>query len=309
MRAAAHAAGRGLAGRLGRAASRCSFPMATGLPWSAPRRWPASARGRAARGGERITLPGRTHSQRAETRAAGSLGIPPWERTQLPLLASAPDGSLWPVADAGGTRPSSTTGWAKAARAWIPVAGVLNRHALTVSPRPSHLAHAPQNSPRPPPRPSPISRQSLDELEQLVEKMEHGEMSLEDSLAAYERGVRPLPALPDRTGTGRELRVRLLSDPENPESGEPLRLGRWQLSAFRPLGRSASKPPWVDALPFGAQPPPQRLHAAMRHAVLGGGKRIRPLLVYATGSHWAPTNVAGCTRHCGRTDPRLLAGA
>nr|WP_246191817.1 farnesyl diphosphate synthase [Pseudoxanthomonas gei] len=29
---------------------------------------------------------------------------------------------------------------------------------------------------------------------------------------------------------------------------------------------------------------PQSLHAAMRHAVLGGGKRIRPLLVYATGS-------------------------
>ena len=29
---------------------------------------------------------------------------------------------------------------------------------------------------------------------------------------------------------------------------------------------------------------PQRLHAAMRHAVLPGGKRIRPLLVYATGA-------------------------
>jgi farnesyl diphosphate synthase len=28
---------------------------------------------------------------------------------------------------------------------------------------------------------------------------------------------------------------------------------------------------------------PQRLHAAMRHATLGGGKRMRPLLVYATG--------------------------
>ena len=30
---------------------------------------------------------------------------------------------------------------------------------------------------------------SLDALEQLVEKMEHGELSLEESLAAYERGV------------------------------------------------------------------------------------------------------------------------
>lgn len=30
--------------------------------------------------------------------------------------------------------------------------------------------------------------------------------------------------------------------------------------------------------------PPQRLHEAMRYSVLGGGKRIRPLLVYLTGS-------------------------
>ena len=29
--------------------------------------------------------------------------------------------------------------------------------------------------------------------------------------------------------------------------------------------------------------PPYRLHAAMRHAVLNGGKRMRPLLVYASG--------------------------
>ncbi|EGD08217.1 farnesyl-diphosphate synthase [Xanthomonas vesicatoria ATCC 35937] len=37
------------------------------------------------------------------------------------------------------------------------------------------------------------------------------------------------------------------------------------------------------ALP-GATLAPQRLHAAMRHAVLGGGKRMRPLLVYASGA-------------------------
>ena len=69
---------------------------------------------------------------------------------------------------------------------------------------------------------SPVAHfeQSLDELEQLVEKMEHGEMSLEDSLAAYERGV----GLYRRCQTAleqAELRVRLLSDPENPEPAEP----------------------------------------------------------------------------------------
>lgn len=60
---------------------------------------------------------------------------------------------------------------------------------------------------------------SLDALEQLVEKMEHGELSLEQSLAAYERGVglyrRCQQALEQA-----ELRVKLLSDPDNPASAE-----------------------------------------------------------------------------------------
>lgn len=73
-----------------------------------------------------------------------------------------------------------------------------------------------------PPESSPVAHfeQSLDELEQLVEKMEHGDMSLEDSLAAYERGVglyrRCQSALEQA-----ELRVRLLSDPEQPQDSEP----------------------------------------------------------------------------------------
>src|SRR5258708_18093182 len=37
-----------------------------------------------------------------------------------------------------------------------------------------------------------------------------------------------------------------------------------------------------DVLP-AADVSPQRLHAAQRYAVLGGGKRLRPLLVYCTG--------------------------
>jgi len=36
---------------------------------------------------------------------------------------------------------------------------------------------------------------------------------------------------------------------------------------------------WLPA----ADKPPQRLHQAMRYAVLGGGKRLRPLLIYAAG--------------------------
>ena len=52
-----------------------------------------------------------------------------------------------------------------------------------------------------------------------------------------------------------------------------------QLSAWRARIEAAL----AHALP-ATDAPPQRLHAAMRHAVLNGGKRMRPLLVYATGT-------------------------
>lgn len=45
----------------------------------------------------------------------------------------------------------------------------------------------------------------------------------------------------------------------------------------------------LDALPDPAAAP-QRLHAAMRHGVLNGGKRMRPLLVYATGTALGATD-------------------
>ena len=65
---------------------------------------------------------------------------------------------------------------------------------------------------------------SLDALEQLVGKMEAGGMSLEESLAAYERGV----GLYRRCQTAleqAELRVRLLSDPANPDDARPFDTG------------------------------------------------------------------------------------
>jgi len=81
--------------------------------------------------------------------------------------------------------------------------------------------------------PSPVAdfEQSLDALEQLVERMERGEMSLEDSLAAYERGV-GLYRRCQQALEAAELRVRLLSDPEQPASAEP----------FAPLPQPTSGP-------------------------------------------------------------------
>lgn len=69
---------------------------------------------------------------------------------------------------------------------------------------------------------SPVAHfeQSLEELEQLVEKMENGEMSLEQSLSAYERGV-GLYRQCQQALEQAELRVRLLSNPAQPDSVEP----------------------------------------------------------------------------------------
>ena len=39
----------------------------------------------------------------------------------------------------------------------------------------------------------------------------------------------------------------------------------------------------LNALLPAPEVAPARLHAAMRYAVLGGGKRIRPLLAYGAG--------------------------
>jgi exodeoxyribonuclease VII small subunit len=71
------------------------------------------------------------------------------------------------------------------------------------------------------PAASPVANfeRSLDELEQLVQKMEQGDQSLDESLAAYERGValyRQCQTALERA----ELRVKLLSDPGKPESAE-----------------------------------------------------------------------------------------
>ena len=61
---------------------------------------------------------------------------------------------------------------------------------------------------------------SLDELEQLVVRMEGGELSLDESLASFERGIglyRHCQQALDKA----ELRVRLLLDPDAPDAAEP----------------------------------------------------------------------------------------
>ena len=61
---------------------------------------------------------------------------------------------------------------------------------------------------------------SLDELEQLVVRMEQGELSLDDSLQSFERGIalyRSCQGALDQA----KLRVSQLLDPAAPETARP----------------------------------------------------------------------------------------
>lgn len=61
---------------------------------------------------------------------------------------------------------------------------------------------------------------SLDELEQLVQRMEQGELSLDDSLKAYERGVALFRRCQGALEQA-ELKVKLLADPADPDGAVP----------------------------------------------------------------------------------------
>lgn len=70
------------------------------------------------------------------------------------------------------------------------------------------------------PAPAADFEHSLDELEQLVARMEGGELSLDESLASFERGI-GLYRHCQQALESAELRVRLLLDPDAPENAEP----------------------------------------------------------------------------------------
>ncbi|HEY0229761.1 MAG TPA: exodeoxyribonuclease VII small subunit [Dokdonella sp.] len=61
---------------------------------------------------------------------------------------------------------------------------------------------------------------SLDELEQLVVRMEQGELSLDDSLQSFERGIALYRNCQSALEQA-ELRVSQLLDPAQPESSRP----------------------------------------------------------------------------------------
>ncbi|WP_028771267.1 exodeoxyribonuclease VII small subunit [Silanimonas lenta] len=72
------------------------------------------------------------------------------------------------------------------------------------------------------PTPPQDFERSLDELEALVQKLEAGDLSLEESLGAYERGVALYRQCQSALEQA-ELRIKLLVDPADPGSAREFR--------------------------------------------------------------------------------------
>lgn len=116
------------------------------------------------------------------------------------------------------------------------------------------------------PAPPPNFEAALTEFEALVEKMERGDLSLEDSVSAYERGVvlhryceqalfaaeRKIRILTESPGEEGEARETLRAF--DPEAGAPRRVSEEQsvrpLEVRPPRRRGARQAPGDDDLPF-----------------------------------------------------------
>lgn len=99
------------------------------------------------------------------------------------------------------------------------------RRSIDSTPPARYRARMPKSPAQPAPEPDEPNavaqfEQSLDELEQVVAKMEGGELNLDESLRSFERGItqyRNCQAALEQA----EARVKLLLDPEHPESASP----------------------------------------------------------------------------------------
>ena len=225
-----------------------------------------------------------------------------------------PTANCWPPAT--WSTPPASTAWLREQQArllWTPLGWRRRYRArLTASHPPPHTSPMARKTTS---EASPVAdfEQSLDALEQLVEKMEHGEMSLEDSLAAYERGV----GLYRRCQTAleqAELRVRLLSDPQDPAGGRALR-GE-PVAHVRCLIQCSTA--WRAARRCRARPGPARSRhqpatPARGDAPCGAARRQAHATVAGVRQRGARVRHrrtrARRARRRGRADPRLFAGA
>ena len=116
--------------------------------------------------------------------------------------------------------------------------------------------------------------------------MEGGQLPLEQPLGGYQRGAELLEFCRDRLRGGRRPGQGARSRPAA-SRGRPMTsptIVRWTQCDFDAWMRSSSTRVEAALDALGRRPTrPAGLGDAMRYAVLDGGKRVRPLLVFAAG--------------------------
>ena len=124
---------------------------------------------------------------------------------------------------------------------------------------------------------------ALAELEGIVQKLERGQLDLESSIQAYERGTALRQHCAEKLRQV-QLRVEKLTlDREGNAEAGAVRGVVTRPRCATPMAAVADAiEAELDRLLPAATGPQARLHEAMRYAVLGGGKRLRPLLVAAS---------------------------
>ena len=110
--------------------------------------------------------------------------------------------------------------------------------------------------------------QAMAELDELVSRMEDGELSLDDSLKAFERGVMLTRKCQEALSQA-ELRVKTLTDADTLEE---LEFRERMTDLFAGIRGDIADA--LDALLPTHSDIAQPMVDAMRHAVFGGGKRI-----------------------------------
>ena len=123
--------------------------------------------------------------------------------------------------------------------------------------------------------------------------MESGNLPLEDALARYQRGVGLLRHCQTTLGDA-EQRVRMLEGDgltDFPDRTDPRRRRGRRMNADSKLPPSPNGRRRSSSAPRSRSPAccpmprsPSACIEAMRYAVLGGGKRVRPLLAHAAGA-------------------------
>jgi geranylgeranyl diphosphate synthase, type II len=139
--------------------------------------------------------------------------------------------------------------------------------------------------------------QSLADLQTLVERLENGELSLEDSLTAFEQGIGLTRDCQSALAQA-EQKVQVLLERDGELAEEPFDAEQSAMIDVYQISSQARVNAALEPLVCGAKPGVGRLYEAMRYSVMNGGKRVRPLLAYAAcealGADAAQANGAAC---------------